>query len=70
MASATELHKMHMCALKGQENEELIKSITTNATVTCGSCGAVANDPKYVCNPTQTTGVSAQGRGAEKCPGC
>ncbi|MSM39465.1 MAG: hypothetical protein GJT30_07585 [Geobacter sp.] len=70
MACETELHKMHMCALKGQGNEELIKSLTTNATVTCESCGAVANDPQYVCNPKQMPGVSAKGECAGKCPGC
>ena len=30
-----------------------LSSLTTNATVTCGRCGAKAYDPANVCDPVQ-----------------
>ncbi|RNC71783.1 MAG: hypothetical protein ED859_03505 [Desulfuromonadales bacterium] len=70
MACSTEQHKMHMCALNAEGNEELIRSITANATVECENCGAVANDPKYVCSPRQLPDIAWMGDGADQCKKC
>ncbi len=46
-----EHHKMHMCALKSQNEDECIKSLSDKPTVECKNCGAKANDAKNVCDP-------------------
>lgn len=51
MACNIEQHKMHMCALKEEKNDECIKSLSDNPTVVCGDCGAKANSYENVCNP-------------------
>jgi len=51
MACDIKQHKMHLCALKAENNEECIKSITDKPTVVCGNCGAKANNPANVCSP-------------------
>jgi len=45
----TEAHNMHMCYLKSQGKDEIIKSISNNPEVQCRQCGAKANDAKYLC---------------------
>ena len=35
------------------ENTAQLSSLTASATVTCGRCGAKANDPANVCDPVQ-----------------
>jgi hypothetical protein len=51
MACNIEQHKMHMCALKAENNDECIKSLGDKPTVVCGNCGAKANSPENVCDP-------------------
>ena len=51
MACNIEQHKMHMCALKAENNEECIKSLSDKPTVVCGNCGAKANSPDNLCVP-------------------
>ena len=53
MACNIEQHKMHMCALKEENNKECIKSLSDKPTVECGNCGAKANSPENVCSPQQ-----------------
>jgi hypothetical protein len=35
------------------EDTAQLSSLTSNAAVTCGRCGAKANDPASVCDPVQ-----------------
>ena len=70
MACDTEQHKMHMCALRAQEDADLIKSLSENATVECENCGAVAKEPQYVCSPRQLPDIAWLGDGADQCKGC
>lgn len=51
MACNIEQHKMHMCALKAENNDECIKSLSDKPTVECGNCGAKANSPDNLCAP-------------------
>ena len=51
MSCNIEQHKMHMCALKSEGEDDCIKSLSDNPTVQCGNCGAKANDPQNVCAP-------------------
>jgi hypothetical protein len=51
MACNIEQHKMHMCALKAENNDECVKSLTDKPTVVCGNCGSKANSPDNVCAP-------------------
>jgi hypothetical protein len=53
MACNIEQHKMHMCALKAENNNECIKSLSDKPTVVCGNCGAKANSPDNVCVPEE-----------------
>jgi hypothetical protein len=48
-------HKMHICALKAEKNDDCIKSLTDKPTVVCGNCGAKANSPENVCDPQELT---------------
>lgn len=70
MACDTDQHKMHMCALKGEGNTELMKSLSLNATVECENCGALANDPQNVCSPRQLPDIAWMGDGADQCKKC
>jgi hypothetical protein len=49
MSCNGESHKMHICYLKLQGQEECIRSITDNPTVECRHCGAKANSLQYIC---------------------
>ena len=51
MACNIEQHKMHMCALKAENNDECIKTLSDKPTVECGNCGAKANSPDNLCSP-------------------
>ena len=51
MSCDIEQHKMHMCALKSQGEDDCIKSLSDNPTVQCSNCGAKANDPQNLCAP-------------------
>lgn len=51
MACNVEQHKMHMCALKAENDNDCIRSLADNPTVVCGNCGAKANRPENVCAP-------------------
>ena len=42
-------HKMHMCVLKSQGQDDVIKSLSDNPTVECRQCGAKANSVENVC---------------------
>jgi hypothetical protein len=55
MACNIEQHKMHMCALKAEKNDECIKTLSDKPTVVCGNCGAKANSPDNVCAPQKLT---------------
>lgn len=44
-----ENHQMHMCALKAQGRDDLIRSLATHPTVECRQCGAKANSIKNIC---------------------
>jgi uncharacterized Zn finger protein len=70
MECDTVLHKLHMCALKAAENQELVKSLAKNATVECEKCGALAKDPQNVCSPRQLPDIAWLGDGADQCKGC
>jgi hypothetical protein len=49
MECKVEAHKMHMCSLKMQGLNDIIKSVSDNPTVECKQCGAKANSLEYVC---------------------
>jgi hypothetical protein len=49
MGCNSQSHNLHMCALKEQGKEDLIKSLSDNPTVECRQCGARANSLEYVC---------------------
>jgi hypothetical protein len=49
MECKVEAHKMHMCSLKMQGLNDIIKSVSNNPTVECKQCGAKANSLEYVC---------------------
>jgi hypothetical protein len=51
MGCEGENHKEHMCQLRAEQNEELIKCLSDNPTVECSNCGAKANSPDNVCLP-------------------
>ncbi len=51
MSCSLEEHKMHLCAMQSQDNQECIRSLTDKPTVECVNCGALANDPQNVCEP-------------------
>ncbi len=51
MTCNIEQHKMHICALKADKNEECIKTLNDKPTVVCGNCGAKANNPENLCAP-------------------
>ena len=42
-------HQMHMCALKAQGRDDLVKSLSANPTVECRHCGAKANRIQNIC---------------------
>jgi len=42
-------HQKHMCALKREGQEDLIKSLSDHPTVECRQCGAKANSSEYLC---------------------
>lgn len=64
------MHKMHMCALSGEANAKLQKSLAENPTVECENCGALAHDPKNVCRPRQLPDIAWLGDGADQGKGC
>ncbi len=49
MSCTSESHNMHMCVLKSQGKDDLIKSLSDNPTVECRHCGAKANGVQYLC---------------------
>ena len=49
MGCTSEQHKMHMCALKSEGQDDIIKSLSDNPTVECRQCGAKANSSEYLC---------------------
>ena len=49
MGCDCESHKLHICSLKLQGQEERIKSLTDHPTVECRQCGVKANSLEYVC---------------------
>ncbi len=49
MGCTSEQHKMHMCVLKSQGQDDIIKSLSDNPTVECRQCGAKANSLENVC---------------------
>jgi hypothetical protein len=49
MSCTVETHRTHMCALKKEGKDDLIKSLSDNPTVECRHCGAKANSLQYVC---------------------
>ena len=51
MSCDIEQHKMHMCALKAEGEDDCIKDLASKPTVECGNCGAKANSPQNVCAP-------------------
>lgn len=42
-----------ICAI---ESARLINTLSADATVVCGKCGAKAHDPASLCSPVQITG--------------
>lgn len=44
-----ENHPMHMCALKAQGRDDLVRSLSNQPTVECRQCGARANSIKNIC---------------------
>jgi hypothetical protein len=42
-------HQMHMCALKAQGQDDLIKSLSDKPNVECRQCGAKANSIENIC---------------------
>lgn len=44
-----ENHQMHMCALKAQGRNDIIKSLADQPTVECRHCGARANSIQNIC---------------------
>lgn len=51
MACNSEAHKMHMCELRAQGEDECIKSLSDKPAYECGNCGARANEAKNLCAP-------------------
>lgn len=49
MSCDSEHHKMHMCTLKREGQDDIIKSLSDHPTVTCRQCGAKANSSEYLC---------------------
>jgi len=49
MSCDSKYHQMHMCALKRNELEECIKSLSDKPTVECRQCGAKANSSANLC---------------------
>ena len=49
MGCNCESHKMHICYLKSQGEDDCIKSLTDNPTVVCRQCGAKANSIQNLC---------------------
>jgi len=49
MSCTAETHRMHLCALKKEGRDDLVKSLSDNPTVECRHCGAKANSLEYVC---------------------
>jgi len=49
MSCDCENHQMHMCALKREGKDDLIKSLSDHPTVECRNCGAKANSAEYLC---------------------
>ena len=49
MSCNAETHKKHMCALKLEGNDELIKSLSSSPTVKCRHCGAQADSLENIC---------------------
>lgn len=48
-----ELHDGHMCELESQQEWDTIRMITDKPGVKCENCGAVANESRNVCMPTE-----------------
>jgi hypothetical protein len=44
-----ENHQVHMCALKAQGRDDLIRSLADHPTVACQHCGARANTIQNIC---------------------
>lgn len=55
MACTTESHKMHMCELRAQGEEECIRRLSDKPAYECGNCGARANEAKNLCAPHELT---------------
>jgi hypothetical protein len=49
MSCDSKNHEMHMCALKREGQEDLIRSLSAHPTVECRKCGAKANSAEYLC---------------------
>jgi len=49
MSCTTETHRMHMCALKKEGKDDLVKSLSDDPTVECRHCGARANSLENIC---------------------
>jgi hypothetical protein len=44
-----EFHNKHICYLKMQGLDDILKSVTDKPTVECRHCGAKANSLEYIC---------------------
>ncbi len=42
-------HKMHMCVLKSEGQDDIVKRLSDHPTVECRQCGAKANSVENVC---------------------
>lgn len=65
MACDDKKHREHICDLTGRGEIDLVRALTSGATVECGSCGAKAKEPELVCDPVQLPDVSWLGDGAD-----
>jgi len=45
----SESHNKHICYLKMQGSDDILRSVTDNPAVECRHCGAKANSLQYVC---------------------
>ena len=49
MSCNSESHKLHICHLKMNGQQDRIKSLTDSPTVECRQCGVQANSLEFVC---------------------
>jgi hypothetical protein len=49
MSCDSEDHQKHMCVLKREGREDIIKSLSDHPTVECRQCGAGANSSRNLC---------------------